>query len=309
MVQRPPSRQSGIQRIAGVAPVFRARPMATIATLSWPIVGGEYGKRTKSGPSVVAGESVPTGVWVTGPVGAVVISGVFVPELEGCSEGGGPGLSVPGAGVSAEGAGVSAEGAGVSAEGAGVSAEGAGVSAEGAGVSAEGAGVSAEGAGVSAEGAPESAGAPDASGVVAGDCAGAASDASDAVDWSSDEVPEVSVPPVAPCCGGSSALAVPTNADAQTKTPTRASVPIKTRGARRRRLRGSRLLRTTTHLPSTPLSPHDGLFLPDGSIAPHARDHHCNRRAAPKGGRSSCRRATASASAVPPARIELAHVV
>ncbi len=93
-----------------------------------------------------------------------------------------------------------------------------------------------------------------------------------------------------PAGGGSSALAVPTNADAQTKTPTRARVPIRTRGARRRRLRGSRLLRTTTHLPSTPLSPHDGLFLPDGSIAPHARDHHCKRRA-PKGGRSSWRRA------------------
>jgi hypothetical protein len=41
MVQTPPSRQSGIQRMTGAAPVFRARPTATIATLSWPIIGGE----------------------------------------------------------------------------------------------------------------------------------------------------------------------------------------------------------------------------------------------------------------------------
>ena len=206
--------------------------MATIAGPSEPIVGDEYRDGTPSPVSTEVGVGSEAGESAGGVTGALSV--VFV--------------SAPGGG-SVETGGGSVETGGGSVETGGGSVETGGGSVETGGGSVEtgGGSVTVETGGGSVETGGGSVAEPTGS-TAAGGGSVAEPDVSVAAGGGSVEAGGLS-----PGCGGS-ALAVPTNADAQTATPTRARVPIRTRGARRRRLRGSRLLRTTTHLPSTALS-------------------------------------------------------
>ena len=249
-LQTPPTRHSVIQRIARVAPVFRARPIATRATLSGPIGGAEYGdgtspvgrRRRRTWSGRVAGgvlaryrSSSSQSRWRV----CRTAEGHVVPE-EGVCRNRWRGLSSGGGSVVTGGGSVDRRRVGHCRVRGGVLSSGGGVCCGATG--STGAGGGSCGPDVSAEWGL-------------------------AVEWR---------------------VARPAAADRpwpfrRTRTRRRRPPPGPefpsgpgALGAVRYEAAGCSERRPIS---PQPLSPHDGLFLPDGSIAPHARDHHCKRRA------------------------------
>jgi hypothetical protein len=257
--QRTLNRQSSSQDLGPTARSFEAVVgNGTIVTRSGP---GNCSEPTPLLTSAFGGVTIAAGGWsvdIAGGSVAALGAGAMVAVFdsaaggEGSVEGGGEG-SVKGSGEgSVEGSGEgSVEGIGeVSVEGIGeVSVEGIGeVSVEGIGeVSVEAVGGSVEGA-VASGGGVEGSVAADWVSAETADGSVVVVDGSAEVVVGSGETAtgSVAVPPEAGA--GSSARAVPTNAEAAREAATRASAHP--RGLSDRRRLGNRLLRTTTQLPS-----------------------------------------------------------